>query len=48
MFNAGEALGMPNQQVSTIFKTVIKVIDQRLPGLIVKIDHHVSTKDEIK
>ena len=35
---------MSYQHVSTVYKTIIKLVNQPLLGLFVKVDHHVSAK----
>ena len=48
VFNPGETLGMTNQKITAILKATVKFIDQRFPGLFIKVDHYVSTKNKMK
>ena len=39
---------MPYEQVSTLHKSVVELVDQHLLSLFVKIDHHIPTENEVE
>jgi hypothetical protein len=39
---------MPEQQIAAGFQTVEKNVDQRLPGLLGKINHHISAENDLE
>ena len=39
---------MPNKQATTVNKTIIKLVDQHLLSLFVKVDHDIAAENKIE